>query len=71
MGVSRSDPPSAVPLASEPDNHRAPDSWVVLAHGEQLLEERPVPAPPAVTNLGRYQDSKHLHVHIHSGPRQR
>jgi histidine triad (HIT) family protein len=21
-----------------------------------------------VTNLGRYQDSKHLHVHIHSGP---
>ena len=21
-----------------------------------------------LTNLGRYQDSKHLHVHVHSGP---
>jgi histidine triad (HIT) family protein len=24
-------------------------------------------AASVVTNLGRYQDSKHLHVHIHSG----
>ncbi|CAA9393245.1 MAG: hypothetical protein AVDCRST_MAG06-1731 [uncultured Nocardioides sp.] len=23
-----------------------------------------------LTNLGRYQDSKHLHVHVHSGPQR-
>ena len=23
------------------------------------------------TNLGEYQDSKHFHVHVHSGPRLR
>jgi len=23
-----------------------------------------------LTNLGRYQDSKHLHIHVHSGPRR-
>ena len=28
-------------------------------------------AASVLTNLGRYQDSKHLHIHIHSGgPRQ-
>lgn len=26
-------------------------------------------AAAVTTNLGAYQDSKHLHVHIHSGPR--
>jgi histidine triad (HIT) family protein len=26
-------------------------------------------AAAVLTNLGAYQDSKHLHVHIHSGPR--
>jgi histidine triad (HIT) family protein len=26
-------------------------------------------AASVVTNLGRYQDSKHLHIHIHSGGR--
>lgn len=25
-------------------------------------------AAAVLTNLGRYQDSKHLHVHVHSGP---
>ena len=24
-----------------------------------------------LTNLGRYQDSKHLHVHVHAGPQLR
>ena len=24
-----------------------------------------------LTNLGRYQDSKHLHIHVHRGPRRR
>lgn len=26
-------------------------------------------AAAVLTNLGTYQDSKHLHVHIHAGPR--
>lgn len=26
-------------------------------------------AAAVLTNLGAYQDSKHLHIHIHSGPR--
>jgi histidine triad (HIT) family protein len=28
-------------------------------------------AASVVTNLGRYQDSKHFHVHVHSGERRR
>lgn len=31
--------------------------WVERTDGEAAV----------VTNLGRYQDSKHLHVHVHSG----
>lgn len=27
-------------------------------------------AAAVLTNLGDYQDSKHLHVHVHSGPRR-
>lgn len=32
--------------------------------------ERRDGAAAVVTNLGRYQDSKHLHIHIHSGGRR-
>jgi len=32
--------------------------------------ERRDGAASVVTNLGQYQDSKHLHVHIHSGGRR-
>ena len=32
--------------------------------------EREHGAAAVLTNLGDYQDSKHLHVHIHSGPRR-
>lgn len=28
-------------------------------------------AAGVLTNLGTYQDSKHLHVHVHSGPQRR
>lgn len=28
-------------------------------------------AAAVLTNLGTYQDSKHLHVHVHSGPQLR
>lgn len=27
-------------------------------------------AAAVLTNLGHYQDSKHLHVHVHSGPQR-
>ncbi len=30
--------------------------------------ERAHGAAAVLTNLGAYQDSKHLHVHVHSGP---
>jgi histidine triad (HIT) family protein len=30
--------------------------------------ERTTGAAAVLTNLGDYQDSKHLHVHVHSGP---
>ncbi|WP_114855025.1 HIT domain-containing protein [Brachybacterium sp. YJGR34] len=33
--------------------------------------EREHGAAAVLTNLGAYQDSKHLHVHIHAGPRRR
>lgn len=32
--------------------------------------EREHGAAAVLTNLGSYQDSKHLHVHVHSGPRR-
>jgi histidine triad (HIT) family protein len=28
-------------------------------------------AAAVLTNLGEYQDSKHLHIHVHSGPETR
>ncbi|HEY9265528.1 MAG TPA: HIT domain-containing protein [Microlunatus sp.] len=31
--------------------------------------ERTTGAAGVLTNLGEYQDSKHLHIHVHSGPR--
>ena len=31
--------------------------------------ERRHGAAAVLTNLGKYQDSKHLHVHVHSGAR--
>lgn len=36
-----------------------------VAHGVELEHG----AAAVLTNLGAYQDSKHLHVHIHSGGR--
>jgi histidine triad (HIT) family protein len=45
----------------------------VLVDLEQVagaLEQRHG-AASVVTNLGAYQDSKHLHVHLHSGGRRR
>lgn len=33
--------------------------------------ERREGAAAVLTNLGSYQDSRHLHVHVHSGPQTR
>ncbi|MDN5900327.1 MAG: HIT domain-containing protein [Brachybacterium sp.] len=32
--------------------------------------EREHGAAAVLTNLGTYQDSKHLHIHVHSGPQR-
>jgi histidine triad (HIT) family protein len=37
----------------------------IAAHTEQTTG-----AAAVLTNLGAYQDSKHLHIHIHSGPQR-
>ena len=40
--------------------------FVVVQDVARVVEERDGEAA-VLTNLGRYQDSRHLHVHIHSG----
>ena len=41
----------------------------VVQHVARQVEETHG-AAAVLTNLGAYQDSKHLHVHVHSGPRR-
>lgn len=41
---------------------------VVQTVARDVEEERGAAA--VLTNLGSYQDSRHLHVHIHAGPRR-
>ena len=45
----------------------------LLAVVQRLAREVEVEhgAAAVLTNLGSYQDSKHLHVHVHSGPEVR
>ena len=55
--------------AAGPEDEK--DLRALLAVMQRLareLEETHV-AAAVLTNLGAYQDSKHLHVHIRSGPR--
>ncbi len=42
--------------------------FVVVQNIARGVEER-TGAAAVVTNLGRYQDFKHLHIHVHSGGR--
>ncbi|HXH78917.1 HIT domain-containing protein [Nocardioides sp.] len=42
--------------------------FVVVQAIARDVEER-AGAAAVLTNLGRYQDSKHLHIHVHSGGR--
>ena len=44
--------------------------FAVVQDLARMLEQRDG-AASVVTNLGHYQDSKHLHVHVHSGGRRR
>jgi histidine triad (HIT) family protein len=44
--------------------------FVVVQGIARGVEER-AGAAAVLTNLGRYQDSKHLHIHVHSGGRLR
>jgi histidine triad (HIT) family protein len=42
--------------------------FVVVQQLARQVEQREG-AAAVLTNLGRYQDSKHLHIHVHSGGR--
>ena len=44
--------------------------FVVVQHVAREVEQRDG-AAAVLTNLGEYQDSKHLHVHVHSGGERR
>ena len=50
-----------------------PDVRALLAVVQRIARQVEVEhgAAAVLTNLGRYQDSKHLHVHVHSGPERR
>lgn len=64
-----------------PKKHIASLSTVTEADGQLMKRllavvqsiardvEESTGAAAVLTNLGGYQDSKHLHVHVHSGPR--
>lgn len=49
------------------------DLRAVLAVVQRIARDVEVEqgAAAVLTNLGRYQDSKHLHIHVHSGPQLR
>ena len=50
-----------------------PDVRALLAVVQRVARdiEEEHGAAAVLTNLGSYQDSKHLHVHVHSGPQVR
>ncbi|WP_210504524.1 HIT domain-containing protein [Nocardioides xinjiangensis] len=57
---------TTVGAADEPDVRALLE--VVQRVARRVEEEQGAAA--VLTNLGRYQDSKHLHVHVHSGPQR-
>ncbi|SDS79519.1 HIT domain-containing protein [Microlunatus soli] len=52
--------------ADEPDARRL----LEVVQSVAAETERATGAAAVLTNLGDYQDSKHLHIHVHSGPRR-
>ncbi len=56
----------AIPHAAELDVRRL---LAVVQHLARQVTERDG-AAAGLTNLGHYQDSKHLRVHVHSGPQR-
>lgn len=62
-------PRNHVPSFTDFSEDQRTDLLAVLAVAQQVAAdvERELGAAAVLTNLGRYQDSKHLHVHVHSG----
>lgn len=66
-------PRAHVPSFTNFSEDQRPDLLAVLAVAQQVAAdvERTQGAAAVLTNLGDYQDSKHLHVHVHSGAQLR
>lgn len=65
-------PKRHIPSLTAATPEDAEDLRAVLAVVTEVARqvEREHGAAAVLTNLGGYQDSKHLHVHVHSGPRR-
>ena len=61
---------SSLTTISEEDNHILHELLEVIKTAAKQVEEQ-YGACKVITNLGKYQDSKHLHWHIVSGERTR
>lgn len=66
-------PKAHVPSFTDFSEEQRADLLAVLAVAQQVAAdvERERGAAAVLTNLGSYQDSKHLHVHVHSGAQLR
>ncbi|GAB3821607.1 HIT domain-containing protein [Tessaracoccus terricola] len=66
-------PRAHVPSFTNFSEDQRPLLLAVLAVAQRVAAdvERTNGAAAVLTNLGTYQDSKHLHVHVHSGARLR
>lgn len=62
-----------VPSFTDFTEEQRPHLLAVLAVAQRVAGEveRTHGAAAVLTNLGSYQDSKHLHVHVHSGAQLR
>jgi histidine triad (HIT) family protein len=56
--------------AAGPGDHEDLEALFLAVQSMARDVEREHGAAAVATNLGAYQDSKHLHVHIHSGARR-
>ncbi|MFE5774270.1 HIT family protein [Brachybacterium sp. NPDC056505] len=65
-------PKSHIPSLTDTSPDDAEDLAALLAAVKEVARgvEQEHGAAAVTTNLGAYQDSKHLHVHIHSGGRR-
>src|SRR5699024_2809782 len=56
--------------AAGPEAHADVRAQASVVTGLARRVEREHGAAAVLTNLGDYQDSKHLHIHVHSGARR-